>query len=113
MSITPWPSVTTAKFSRVWLEEGFEVPQQQPPRGRLWLHEGSCVRIRATHPNHVWSDDFVFISGAYGGKIRLLTMIDEYTKVYLIIHCARSIGSIQVIEQLANAMVIYGSTVLW
>jgi transposase InsO family protein len=103
-----WPNVTTAKVARIWREEGLKVPQQQPPRGRLWLNDGSCMRLRATHPNHVWSYDFVFIRDAYGGKIRLLTMIDEYTRVCLTIHCARRIGSIQVIEQLANAMVIYG-----
>jgi len=103
-----WPNVTTAKVARIWREEGLKVPQQQPPRGRLWLNEGSCMRLRATHPNHVWSYDFVFIRDAYGGKIRLLTMIDEYTRVCLTIHCARRIGSIQVIEQLANAMVVYG-----
>jgi hypothetical protein len=66
------------------------------------------MRLRATHPNHVWSYDFAFIRDAYGGKIRLLTMIDEYTRVFLIIYCAGRIGPIQVIEQLPNAMVIYG-----
>jgi transposase InsO family protein len=66
------------------------------------------MRLRAKYPNHVWSYDFVFIRDAYGGKIRMLTMIDEYTRRCLTIHCARRIGSIQVIEQLANAMMIHG-----
>jgi len=66
------------------------------------------MRLRATAPNHVWSYDFVFIRDAYGGKIRMLTMIDEFTRKCLTIHCARRIGSIQVIEQLANAMIANG-----
>ena len=50
-----WLSATSAKVARIWREEGLKVPQKQPPRGRLWLNDGSCMRLRATHPNHVWS----------------------------------------------------------
>lgn len=103
-----WLSAATSKVARIWREEGLKVPQKQPPRGRLWLNDGSCMRLRATHPNHVWSYDFVLIRDAYGGKIRMLTMIDEFSRRCLTIHCARRIGSIQVIEQLANAMVTHG-----
>ncbi|MBU3632014.1 IS3 family transposase [Polynucleobacter sp. AP-Feld-500C-C5] len=103
-----WGQATTAKVARIWRQEGLKIPQKQPPRGRLWLSDGSCMRLRATAPNHVWSYDFVFIRDAYGGKIRMLTMIDEYTRRCLTIFCARRIGSIQVIEQLANAMMIHG-----
>ena len=66
------------------------------------------MRLRATHPNHVWSYNFVLIRDAYGGKIRMLTLIDEYTRKCLTIFCARRIGSIQVIEQLANTMIANG-----
>ncbi|MEA9602826.1 DDE-type integrase/transposase/recombinase, partial [Polynucleobacter sp. MG-28-Ekke-A2] len=103
-----WGQATTAKVARIWRQEGLKIPQKQPPRGRLWLSDGSCMRLRANHPNHVWSYDFVFIRDAYGGKIRMLTMIDEFTRKCLTIHCARRIGSIQVIEQLANAMITHG-----
>jgi putative transposase len=103
-----WGQATTSKVARIWREEGLKIPQKQPPRGRLWLNDGSCMRLRATHPNHVWSYDFVFIRDAYGGKIRMLTMIDEFTRKCLTIHCARRIGSVQVIEQLANAMIMHG-----
>ncbi|OIM97159.1 integrase [Polynucleobacter sp. QLW-P1DATA-2] len=103
-----WGQATTAKVARIWREEGLKIPQKQPPRGRLWFNDGSSMRLRATHPNHVWSYDFVFIRDAYGGKIRMLTMIDEFSRKCLTIHCARRIGSIQVIEQLANAMVLHG-----
>lgn len=103
-----WGQATTSKVARIWREEGLKIPQKQPPRGRLWLNDGSCMRLRANCPNHVWSYDFVFIRDAYGGKIRMLTMIDEFSRKCLTIHCARRIGSIQVIEQLANVMVVHG-----
>ena len=66
------------------------------------------MRLRATYSNHVWSFDFVFIRDAYGGKILMLTLIDEFSRKCLTIHCTRRIGSIQVIEQLANSMIIHG-----
>ena len=66
------------------------------------------MRLRACAPNDVWSYDFVFIRDAYGGKIRMLTLIDEYTRKCLTIFCARRIDSIQVIEQLANAVITHG-----
>ena len=103
-----WSQATTAKVARIWRQEGLKIPQKQPPRGRLWLNDGSCMRLRATRPNHVWSYDFVLIRDAYGGKIRMLTLIDEFSRKCLTIHCARRIGSIQVIEQLANAMIDNG-----
>ncbi|MBT8521130.1 IS3 family transposase [Polynucleobacter paneuropaeus] len=103
-----WGQATTARVARIWRQEGLKIPQKQPPRGRLWFNDGSCMRLRATAPNHVWSYDFVFIRDAYGGKIRMLTMIDEFSRKCLMIHCARRIGSIQVIEQLANAMIDNG-----
>ena len=103
-----WGQATTAKVARIWREEGLKIPQKQPPSGRLWLNDGSCMRLRATHPNQVWSYDFVLIRDAYGRKIRILTLIDEFTRKCLTIYCARRIGSIQVIEQLANAMITHG-----
>ena len=50
-----WGQATTAKVARIWRQEGLKIPQKQAPRGRLWLNDGSCMRLRATHPNHVWS----------------------------------------------------------
>ncbi len=53
-----WGQATTAKVARIWRQEGLKglkIPQKQPPRGRLWLNDESCMRLRATHPNHVWS----------------------------------------------------------
>ena len=53
---------------------------RQPKRRRLWLHDGSCVRLRAAHKDHVWSYDFVHERTHDGRAFRLLTLLDEYTR---------------------------------
>ena len=93
-----WGQATTAKVARSWRQEGLKIPQKQPPGGRLSFNNGSCMRLRAAHPNHVWSYDFFLIRDAYGGKIRMLTLIDEFSRKCLAVFCAKRIGSIQVIE---------------
>ena len=47
------------RVQRIWRKESLKVPKKHKPRGRLWLNDGSCVRLRAEHKNHVWSYDFV------------------------------------------------------
>lgn len=51
--------VNVKRVERIWRREGLKVPTKQPKRGRLWLNDGSCVRLRPEYPNHVWSYDFV------------------------------------------------------
>jgi putative transposase len=103
-----WQQATQERVRRIWKEEGLKVPDKQHPRGRLWLNDGSCLRLRPEHRNHVWSYDFVLIRDINGRKIRMLTMIDEYSRTCLVVHCARRIGADEVIEQLANAMIVHG-----
>jgi len=103
-----WHQATPDRVRRIWREAGLKVPRQQKPRGRLWLNDGSCLRLRPEHRNHVWSYDFVLIRDAYGRKIRMLTMIDEFSRSCLAVHCARHIGANEVIEQLSSAMVVHG-----
>ncbi len=103
-----WQQATPDRVARIWQEEGLKVPDQQQPRGRLWLNDGSCIRLRPERRNHVWSYDFVLVRDAYGRKIRMLTLIDEFSRACLIVHCARRIGADDVIEQLTNAMVVHG-----
>lgn len=50
--------VNDKRVERIWRREGLKVPSKQPKRGRLWLTDGSCIRLRAEHRNHVWSYDF-------------------------------------------------------
>jgi len=71
--------VNAKRVQRIWRAEGLKVPSKQPKRGRLWLADGSCIRLRPTHRNHVWAYDFVSETTHDGRKLRLLTVIDEYT----------------------------------
>lgn len=96
------------RVSRIWRKEGLKVPKKQRPRGRLWLNDGSCVRLRAERPNHVWSYDFVTCWTHDGRPVRLLTLIDEFTRECLAIHTARHIGAQTVIEALAEVMLRRG-----
>jgi len=52
--------VNHKRVERIWHQEGLKVPARQPKRGRLWLNDGSCIRLRPEHRNHVWAYDFVF-----------------------------------------------------
>jgi hypothetical protein len=51
--------VNHKRVEKIWRREGLKVPQKQPKRGRLWLNDGSCIRLRPEHKDHVWSYDFV------------------------------------------------------
>ena len=85
-----------------------EGPQKQKARGRLWLNDGSCVRLRPERANHVWSYDFVSTFTHDGRTVRMLNLIDEYTRECLAIHPRRRLNSRNVIEVLADAMVQRG-----
>ena len=69
--------VNDKRVERIWKREGLKVPQKQPKRGRLWLADGSCIRLRPEYPNHVWSYDFVEDRTHDGRKLRMLNVIDE------------------------------------
>ena len=84
--------VNHKRVERIWRREGLRVPQKQPKRGRLWLNDGSCVRLRPCSPNHVWAYDFVQARTHDGRAFRLLTVIDEYTRECLAIQVARLQG---------------------
>ena len=96
------------RVERIWRREGLKVPQKQKPRARLWLNDGSCVRLRAERRNHVWSYDFVSWTTYDGRTIRLLNLIDEYTRECLAIRVERRLNSFDVIETLADAILRYG-----
>ena len=96
------------RVERIWRREGLKVPQKQRPRRRLWLNDGSCVRLRPERPRHVWSYDFVSAATHDGRSLRLLTLIDEYTRECLAIRVGRRLGSQEVIETLADVMLVQG-----
>jgi len=96
------------RVQRIWRREGLKVPQKQRPRGRLWLNDGSCVRLRPEHENHVWSYDFVRGCTHDGRTLRLLTLIDECTRKCLAIRVERRLNSYDLIETLADLMLMHG-----
>ena len=95
-------------MQRIWRREGLKVPKKHKPRGRLWLNDGSCLRLRPERCNHVWSYDFVEAQTHDGRKLRLMTLIDEFTRECLAIRVARRINSFGVIETLADVMLVRG-----
>ena len=102
-----WP-VGKDRVQRIWRREGLKVPQKQRPRGRLWLNDGSCVRLRPERANHVWAYDFVKAMTHDGRALRLLVLLDEYTRECLAIRVARRLGNAEVIEVLAEVMLWRG-----
>ena len=93
---------------RIWREEGLKVPRKQPKRGRLWLNDGSCIRLRPLHKNHVWSYDFVNTRTHDGRPLKLLTVLDESTRQCMAIKVARKIRAHDVLEVLADLFARHG-----
>ena len=96
------------RVERIWRQEGLKVPQKQPKRGRLWLKEGSCIRLRPERKNHVWSYDLMAARTQEGRAFRILTILDEYTRESLNITVSRRMTSQEVIYQLAELFVERG-----
>jgi len=101
-------TVNHKRVERLWRQEGLKVPQKQPKRRRLWLADGSCVRLRPAYRDHVWSYDFVADRTSDGRAIRLLTLIDEHSRECLAIDVARSLKSEDVLERLSDLFVCRG-----
>lgn len=84
------------------------MPARQPKRGRLWLADGSCIRLRPQHAHHVWAYDFVSEQTHDGRKLRLLTVIDEYSRECLAIRVARRITRHDVLYTLSELFLEHG-----
>lgn len=100
--------VNHKRVGRIWRREGLRVPHKQPKRGRLWLNDGSCIRLRPEHKNHVWAYDFVQDRTRDGRKFRMLTVIDEFTRECLAIKVERRLNSKHVLEVLVDLMITRG-----
>jgi putative transposase len=97
--------VNHKRVERIWRREGLKVPRRQPKRRRLWLNDGSCVRMRPSRPNEVWSYDFVEGATNDRRKYRMLTLVDEYTRECLALDCARKLGSDDVQARLESLFI--------
>jgi putative transposase len=100
--------VSRSRVERIWKLEGLKVPLKQPKRARLWLADGSCIRLRSLRRNHVWSWDFVMDRTNDGRAIKILTLIDEYTREALAIYVVRRIRAADVVDIFADVMVERG-----
>ena len=107
LRIEGW-GVNHKRVERIWRQEGLKVPERQPKRGRLWLDDGSCIRLRPLYRGHVWSYDFVASRTHDGRALKLLTVLDEHTRECLAIVVARKIRSHDVLEVLADLFVRHG-----
>jgi len=94
--------VNHKRAERIWRREGLKVPQKQLKRGRLWLNDGSCMRLRPEHPRHVWSYDFVAERTHNGRPLRMLAVIDKFTRECLAIRVGRRLTAKDVQECLTE-----------
>jgi len=100
--------VNHKRVERIWRKEGLKVPKKQPKRNRLWLNDGSCIRLRPEYKDHVWSYDFMIDRTANGRAFKILNIIDEYTRECLAILVKRHITSQDVIDQLFELIIFRG-----
>ncbi|WP_088016590.1 MULTISPECIES: IS3 family transposase [unclassified Shinella] len=100
--------VNVKRVERIWRREGLKVPHKQPKRGRLWLNDSSCIRLRPEYPNHVWSYDFVEDRTHNGRKIRMLNVIDEFTRECIAIRVERKLKAVDVIDVLSDLFILRG-----
>jgi len=103
--------VNKKRVHRLWKLSGLQVPQKQRKRRRLGTSEHGCVRLKAQYPNHVWSVDFLFDTTEDGRQVKLMPVLDEYTRQCLVIDVSRSITSAHVIEQLKRLFAEHGPPV--
>jgi transposase InsO family protein len=100
--------VNHKRVERIWRQEGLKVPQRQPTRRRLWLNDGSSIRLRPLFANHVWSHNFVAERTTDDRPIWMLSVIDEYTRECLAIHIGRQLKGADVLCQLSELFVLRG-----
>jgi transposase InsO family protein len=100
--------VNDKRVERIWRREGLKVPAKQPKRKRLWLNDGSCIRLRAERTNHVWSYDFMEDRTHDGRKFRMLNVVDEFTRECLAIRVDRRLRSTDVIDVLSDLFILRG-----
>ena len=101
-------TVNVKRVARIWRQEGLKVPKKQPKRGRLWLNDGSCIRLRPCWRHHVWAYDFVQARTHDGRAFRMLVVVDEHSRECLAILVARRLCSDDVLALLTELFVVHG-----
>ena len=100
--------VNHKKVERLWREEGLQLPQRHKKRRRLYHKDASIIRLRSTHPNHVWSVDFVHDKLSNGRSYKMLTVLDEHTRQALAVEVRARMGSADVLDVLYGLFLRHG-----
>jgi len=100
--------VNHKRVERIWRQEGLKVPSRQPKRGRLWLNDGSTLRLRPERKDHVWSYDFIHDRTRDGRPLKILSIVDEFTRECLVLKVERSIKANDVIDALNDLFIRRG-----
>ena len=100
--------VNHKRVERIWRQEGLKVPKKQPKRSRLWLNDGSCIRQRAEYPNHLWSYDFALERTHDGRPVRILAVMDEFSRECLAVDVARRLTSEDILYRLEQLFIQRG-----
>ncbi len=96
--------VNRKRVQRLWQQAGLRVVAKQTKRRRQGLGENGCTVMRAEYPNHVWSYDFLMDRTEDGRLLKLMGVVDEYTRECLAIEVDRSITSTEVLQVLSRLM---------
>jgi len=107
MNLEGW-GINHKRVERIWKQEGLKIPRKQPKRGRLWTNEGSCIRLRPEYKDHVWAYDFLEDRTHDGRKLRMLTVVDEYTRECLAIVVDRHLDAESVLDCLFDLFLTRG-----
>uniref|UniRef100_A0A832I4A1 Transposase n=1 Tax=Eiseniibacteriota bacterium TaxID=2212470 RepID=A0A832I4A1_UNCEI len=100
--------VNHRRVERIWRQEGLKAPKRRPKRSRLWFNDGSCMRRRAERRDHVWSYDVLLDRTHDGRPLRMLTVVDEWTRERLAIDVARGLRSGEMLDRMPELFVSRG-----
>ena len=100
--------VNAKRVYRLWRQEGLKVPKKTVKRRRLGSSEGGIIRRKAEHKDHVWSVDFIFDRTINGRSLKMLVIIDEYTRECISLEVGRKFTGDHFVETLADLFAIRG-----
>ena len=100
--------VNHKKVERLWGEEGLQLPHRHKKRRRLYHEDSSVIRLRPTHPNHVWAIDFVHDKLSSGRPYKMLTVLDEYTREALRVAARPKMNAADVLDVLHRLVMKHG-----
>ena len=96
------------KAERLWTEEGPQIPQRHKKRRQLYHKDSLVIRLRPTHPNHIWAIDFMHDKLSNGRSYKMLTVLDEYTREALSVAVRSKMSANDVLDALYPLFMKYG-----